>query len=358
MHTNTYLYIIIASLLVGGAAGFLAKEQYELNVKAIANNEVIEQEIQKLKETIAKDTKDLTNLRHDRKNIQLEVDAEAKQINEILKNIAQLKDLKLLYDASIEKAKNDQGHSQSILAEIQDEMQENIALIERSLNQVNENFATNMDELGARSDLLDKNNQKEAIRHNREINKLKKEKIQKENELKRANDLTPIKVIEPWTVSSILDYSPESNKVIIGLGYDSGIRKEMRLMIYTETLGSKRKYKGVMIIREVGDFTATGEMIFTKRKEEVPYKGDSVGTLTYKQGGLSFFLAGKFEGKYKNKAKVADYLRRIGNTVYDELNPNVDFLIEGNLADSDVLLATTFGIPVIEEELFSTYLGE
>jgi NAD-dependent DNA ligase len=357
MHTNTYLYIIIASILIGGGAGFIAKDQYEQNMELKAKNEVVEQEIKKFEETIKNDKKELKDLSYERILLELEVDYEAKEINKILKNITQLNNLKVLYDASIDNAKKDKTYTQSVLAEIQDEMQQNIAVIERSLKQVNESFSKNMNTLEAKSEKLDVSNKKEAIIQAGIINKRKKEFKILEAGLKRENDLPSIKITEPWTVSTILNFSPESNQVIIGLGSESGLKKAMRLMVYTETLGSDRENKGIMVISEVGDFTATGEMIFRKRKGDDPLKGDSVGTFSYKAGGLNFYLAGKFEGKH-SRDKVKRFLRKTGNIVSDELNTDVDILIEGKLADNEVVEATSYGIPVIVESDFTEYVGE
>jgi hypothetical protein len=357
MHTNTYLYIIIASILVGGGAGFIAKDQHEQNIDLLAKNEVIRQEIKKAEETIATDMKELKTLEHERKQLELEVDVEAKEINKILKNVARLNALEKKFESSIEMAKTDSKITKEVLAEIKDEMQENIAVIERSLDQVNESFSNNMTSLETKDEKLVKSNRAEAQVQAKVINKRKKDKSALEARLKRVNDLPPVKIIQPWTVSSVLDFSLESNKVIIGLGKDSGIRKEMRLMVYTEPLGSEREYKGMMVVREVGDFTATGEMVFTKRKTEHPMKGDSVGSMAYKKGGLNFYIAGKFEGKY-TREQVKEFLRKTGNIVVDDLKTGVDILVEGKLADNEVVEATSYGIPIIAESDFTVYVGD
>lgn len=357
MQSNTYLYIIIAAVLIGIGTLFMGKDQLATYQEKLLSNVQLEKNVQKIEKTIEEESKQVQVLNLQRRKLQNEVDNLARVINNTLDNMKGVESLRETYAQSIENNEKKLEVIQTGIAQIQDEMQESIAVIDRSLNELTQNNEKDIDVLRNKEEKLDEDNLKETKLQSQVLSQLKTDKEKIVQELQRTNDLSPVKITSPWTVAKILDYSLKTHEIIIDTGKDSNISKGMRFMVYSEPLGASRIYKGMMFIKDVFDFTAIGKMVYNKSEGNDPIKGDVIGGVTYKESGLTFFLSGDFRGRY-NKDRLSYLLKKIGNRVADELSTDVDIFVVGALAEAEIPEATAFGVPIIDEALLSSYLGE
>ncbi|MBF0196794.1 MAG: hypothetical protein HQL32_03755 [Planctomycetes bacterium] len=357
MQSNTYLYIIIVSILVGGFSGFLGYTQTEENRK-------VSQEIMKQKSKLTIEEKNVEDnknkieklsLKH--RNLQSKVRGREKDFRVHQGTQVLLADVHSQLERSSQFQKDKYQRLQGGIIDIQDQLQEDISDLDRDIERVESNHTREMDRLKERQGFIVNQNDKEKKENMKLKSQLETDIELNQNLLRQKNNLSPQYLKSPWVVGKVMSYIESENKIILNFGSAAGLKRNIKLHVFSSSLGGQRSYKGFCVVRDVDDMVSTAVMIEKRGVMTDPVRGDFVGSIIYKEQGLKFYLAGDFRYKY-SKSELTDFINYYGGETVEDLTNEVDFFIQGNLADNDVPRATSLGITIIDEELFSTYLGE
>ena len=357
MKNNIYLYLILISLLVGGFSGFIGYDHFKKAEKIKRKSETISQNIEIRKEELEKKEVELVDLEFERREKQTTVREFARAILEQQTVQKEYKDLQEQLEASVTRQKMMFRVNQEGVSEMQDQLAEDTTTIERQTENMITIFDLEQERLKTREELLKEVSKDEQQKHAKALVEVENAIDQANFELQRINTLTPTVVKEPWVVGKVLDFYSPLNKVVINLGSTDGIRQNFKFMIFSDRSGLGRIYKGMVVIKDVDELVSTGTMLLETRDSLNPVSGDSIGSVAYRKGELTYYLAGDFRAKFR-RSQMEELIKYAGNRIVDDLDANVDFFVMGALADNEVPMATSLGVSIIPEGLITPYLGE
>lgn len=357
MQSNTYLYIIIASVLVGGFTIFLSIEQFEQVNKLEARVEKLSKKLEKTHENIKNDELKLKEITNRRRELQTESRRLTREIIETKRKKLRLTQLEEIHKQNIAKQEAKSKIYQEAGIEIRDQLQEDIALLEHSIQELDESFAKDQKRLEQKEKALIDDQAKSSKLTSIKVSNLSTNIERNKQKIRRVNNLEPNYVDAPWKVGRVLSFHKETQKIMINLGEATGIKTDLIFRVFSEHPGEGRIYKGFMKVQEVQELISIGVMNFSKRSDVDPVQGDWIGSLLYHPEGLQFYLAGDFSEKY-SRERYQTFLSYARNQVLDNLSPKVDFFVMGKLAEGEVPEATAYGISIIKESVLSQYMGE
>jgi len=357
MPTNTCLYITLSSFLIGVFLTFFGHTKFGDADKLIKLNQVGVLKVRDKEKSLGEKRDDLQKKQLQRRDLQSKIREYASKI-EGEKSVAQsLKDLEGFYKESIDRQDVKYDVNQKGLSSMQDQLSDDLALIERTLENMDKKFKLEKERLSDREKVL----AIEADELGREVTKKKSElttEIERiKNNLQRVNNLNPNKITEPWEVGDVIEYVPSNGRVVINAGAAKGIKPNFKFMVFTAESGKERIYKGMMIVKEVNDLISVAVMESKLDFQAAPVKGDKFGSLIFRDEKLNFYLAGDFRSKY-SKSSMENYLLYLGNNVVSELTSEVDFFIQASLAEPEVPTATSLGVTIIGEDSIAPFVGD
>ena len=357
MPTNTCLYMTLASFVIGVFLAFFGNTKMEDANKLIKFNQAGFSAVQKQQTSLNEKKAELTKKQLTRREQQSKIREIVRQIDGQKALESSLKNLEEVYKASIERQNIKFDVTQQNLSAMQDQLSDDLALIERTIENIDKKLALEQERFKERQEVLaieDDSFSREVIMKKNEL-KTQIESIN--NKITRVNQPNPNKLDQPWEVGQVMDYNSATGTILINAGSSKGIKPNFRFMVFSDATGKQRVYKGMMVVKDVSDLIATGIMEDHLKNEDAPVRGDKFGSFIFKNQKLNFYLAGAFRAKF-SKSMMRDYIQYTGNNVVDELSSDVDFFIQAALADSEVPTATSLGVTIIPEELIVPFVGD
>lgn len=358
MKSNVYLYMILISLLVGGFTGFIGYDNMENADKTRRTSENLVADIETRKKDREAKLAELEELYFDRREKQIEVRELAASIIEQEGITGEFQELEAKLRASVSRQDTKRRVNQEGVSEMQDQLIEDTTSLERQEENMTRAFEADKERLRVRQSILQKEDEEDAREKAKELSILGTEIDQKTFEVLRETQLPPTERKTPWVVGSVLDFNAFQNKIILSVGWAQGVKQNFKFMVFSETSGQERVNKGFIVVKQVDELISTGVMMLAQRETADPVSGDLVGSLSYREGGLNYYLEGDFRAKY-TKDELERYLIYNGNRVLLELTSDVDFFVMGPLASpQDINDAISLGVTIIPEEFITPYLGE
>ena len=350
---------MVAAILTGALTSYLTYDQLgnaryieSKNVEQAAKNA-------ELKDKVQKDYEKLGDLELKRRALQIEARNQASVILVAEEEKVRKAELQSLYNFNIKRHEAKHDIYNKAVVEIQDELQEDIANVDRSTNELSENFEQEKTRLLHREKEVLLENDKRQKETAKSLSKVESKLEQVRQKIRLENLLDPIRISEPPPQGRILSYYAAERKVVVNLGSSSGVKKNMKFRVFNISITGDRVDKGLLLIKEAHEITSTGEMIAADKRGAMPVKDDYIGSLSFTPGGgKTYFLGGYYKDTKFNKDQLRQMITTNGNKVLDELSTEVDLYIQGEQAQVDLLEVTQLGIGVIEEKTFSEYVGD
>lgn len=357
MQSNICLYIIIASVLTGIGTSYMTYENLGLARRADEKNVALTRKVEKVKNDYLKEKDKFEKLSVQRRTLMVEARKQARLVQKLEDEKNRKTELASIYTYNIKRQGVKYDIYDRAVVEIQDELQEDIANVERSINELNENFEQEKTRLLHREKEVLLENEKKQKGATKKLSSVETKLEQLKQKIRLENLLDPIRLDEPPPQGKVLAYYSDKKKVVINLGSSAGIKKNFKFKIFNISIDGDRVYKGFMLIKDVKEMTSVGDLISHYKDTSLPVKDDYVGSLSYSQGGRTYYLGGEFRSKY-NKDQLKEMISYNGNKVLDELSPKVDLYIQGEFAQRELLDVTPLGIRVIDEKVFTEYVGD
>jgi hypothetical protein len=357
MKSNVYLYLMLVCLLAGGFAGFIGYDNLGSAERKAQKNQIDAENLAQRQADLESKRSELLQLRAERRSLQTETRKLASEISAEEKLIDTFSQLKTELELSIETQELKMSVNQRSVSEIQDQLAEDTTLIDRSRENMKALFELNRKRLEERQSALNKDDQSYVRERAKEISQLETEIDAMNFRLRRVNNLTPLELDDPWVVGEVIDFQPESQKVVLSIGSQVGVKPNFKFSIFSGDTVKDRVYKGFVVVKEVHPLVSIGVMEMEQGLKSAPVAGDQLGSLVFRRDQLKFYLAGDFRAKY-NKDQIQRFIEYAGNEVLSVLTSDVDFFIMGALADNEVPKATALGVSIIPVASISSYLGE
>jgi len=147
-----------------------------------------------------------------------------------------------------------------------------------------------------------------------------------------------------------------SDRVIIDLGNEHRLVRGMPFEVFHYRKGSYVK-KGMVEVIETDRVNATCRIVEELEPHENPIaKGDLLGNPIYHRAESKVFV---LEGEFKlyNRDDLAYFLRRMGATVVDDLQPGVDFMVAGDRSETAQDEAREYHVIAMTEPQLVQYLN-
>lgn len=358
MQNNIYIYLILGCLGVGGGLFYIG---YDYIDQAHVKVKLLDAEIEDLEKKRAdRDAKrsEASALRLQRLGAQ----GQARDVAEsIIEQSKLIKDHKKRRDEIIQRLALQEfkkTSTQGLLGEIEAQLQEDNMLVERDKESVLAGFEQNLKRLKLKKDGLVEEDKLSTRTSDKKLAELKTELSAIEFRLRRNNNLAPLELDSPWVVGEVLDVLAKDNKVVLSVGEDFGVKPNFKFRVFSGGHASIREYKGFVVVKEVFPLVSMGVMEMVQDDVgSAPVPGDSIGSLVFRKDRLKFYLAGDFSSKY-SKGEIVRHLQYAGNEVLQDLTSEVDFFVQGALADNEIPSATALGVSIIPEDHISAYFGE
>ena len=357
MKSNIYLYLILGCLVIGGGLFYIGYDYIDqANVKAKLLDAELE-DLEKKRSDMALKRYEVSELRL----LRLESQGEARALAEnIVEQSALIAEHKKRKDDLEQRLQLEQFRKESIeglMGEVEAQLEDDKVLVDRHKENIEAGFEQNLKRLERKRDGLAKEDKLSTRNSEKKLAELKTELSAIEFKLRRNNNLTPLELEAPWVVGEVLDYQIKENKVVLSVGADLGVKPNYKFRVFSGERSGAREYKGFVVVKEVFPLVSLGVMEMIQDVGDAPVPGDFIGSLVFRKDSLKFYLAGDFSSKY-SKGEIVRHLQYAGNEVLSELTSEVDFFVQGALADNEIPNATALGVSIIPEDFISAYFGE
>ncbi|MBF0244300.1 MAG: hypothetical protein HQL31_03385 [Planctomycetes bacterium] len=358
MYTNISLFLIVIGLLVGAGCFVLSNnittQELPPITRAIREAETklkqIETDLKAQKDELFELKLKLGKERMNVKDLANRIAIDRQRLRALTAQKQWFVDLESMY------AEKKSLYEMNI-GEIRDDMEGSISQIERNTENVEKYFAQSKKDLDQKQGDLSERDKEDEKTNSVAVNQLENQIADQKLQLKRENLRRESHYTKPSPQGEVLEVLPDEGKIVINLGKPDGIRQNFKFEVFSTSPSGDRYNKGMMIIKEVGDFTSVGLMMDYASDLRPVVIGDKIGSPAYSREGHIFFIAGQCESKYNND-QIAQFLQYYGNRLEGELSHRVDLMVAGKYADKFTSEATALGIKVIDDDYLIRFLGD
>lgn len=363
MKQQFYIMLILLSVIIGGMAGFMAREHarqagfLEASIKkGIAEAERIEAEVEEAQKKLTAQEKVTEQKRTEARVVAIQLLNE-KAVVDKLKRIEGWYRRQL--DSSEFKAKTISRAERDFTEKVND-ASNNIDDLHKD---VQDYYKLSDEELEKKKEILERKSKNEKTEYELELSKIKTEIDKRRNELNRSYRATNTVFEKPEVLGRVIQVVPVHHLVVINLGASHGVKQNYKFRVFGVNPNGDRIDKGFIVIREVEPLISVGRVMSFSEGSQSIVRDDSVGNPAFRTQGRTFFLAGDFRtdrnvySKY-TKEELRNHLVFMGNRVMDDLTYDVDMVVEGVNAERLLAQAASLGIMIIRDEQLVPYLGD
>ncbi len=161
----------------------------------------------------------------------------------------------------------------AVIEELQKEDEE----LNRIIKEESDIYRQTLEELIKKKKTVEEEIPKEKEKHRNELSRLQTALAQMRQELKESLQQHQLIYQSPPKQGTVLVSDPNRKFVVINIGSNHGVRKNMRFEVFSETKGYDKKIKGVLVIRDIDPGTSTAVLLrqFEELNPVIP--GDYIG---------------------------------------------------------------------------------
>lgn len=153
---------------------------------------------------------------------------------------------------------------------------------------------------------------------------------------------------------TILTSEAADGFVVLSLGFAEHLRSGTKFTVFNRR-GGKIVTKGLIQVTEVREHISTARVLEESDHNDPLVSGDQLHNPVYDPEHVrSFAIRGDF--KRFSRTEIARFIQESGGKVDNELSVNVDFLVAGSHAQTDLDQATKLGMSILSEDQLLDFL--
>lgn len=158
-----------------------------------------------------------------------------------------------------------------------EELQKEDENLNRIIKEEGEIYTTTLKELIKNKKTVEEEIPREKEKHRNELSRLQTALAQMRQELKESLQQHQLIYQSPPRQGTVLVSDPNRKFVVINIGSNHGVRKNMRFEVFSETRGYNKKIKGVLVIRDIDPGTSTAVLLRQYEELNPVIPGDYIG---------------------------------------------------------------------------------